>query len=159
MNRITRLSKKTFSRYTDIKLLYLFDNTIHYIEPGTFEKLTDLEAIDLSINSLATISIDLLNLPRLRNLYYNDNLLEWDRIDADLQVEYTLTLIFKNKRSKQLLFGSFSTNYFTFISIETKKTDCSTTAKTQLSRLFNEIDTIFWYITAASSLECFVQHL
>lgn len=86
VNRISRLSRKTFARYTDVKLLYLFDNAIHSIEPGTFQQLTDLEAIDLSLNSLATLSLDLFNLPRLRNMYYNDNLLEWDRIDVDLKV-------------------------------------------------------------------------
>lgn len=86
VNRISRLSRKSFARYTDIKLLYLFDNAIHSIEPGTFQQLTDLEAIDLSLNSLATLSLDLFGLPRLRNMYYNDNLLEWDRIDIDLQV-------------------------------------------------------------------------
>lgn len=84
-NRIRRLARKSFSRYAHIKFLYLFDNVIHYIEPYTFAQLIELEAIDLSTNALTTISTELLNLQRLRKLRYDDNVLEWERLEADLQ--------------------------------------------------------------------------
>lgn len=41
------------------------------------------QAIDLSINALSTISLELFKLPRLRNLYYNHNILL--HINHDLQ--------------------------------------------------------------------------
>ncbi|XP_031625193.1 toll-like receptor 4 isoform X2 [Contarinia nasturtii] len=85
INRIRELKKTSFKRYSDIKLLYLFDNKIKNIEEGTFAHLTNLEAIDLSSNTLVTISIELFELPRLRNLYYSDNPLSQDRIEADLK--------------------------------------------------------------------------
>lgn len=43
MNRIRKLYRKTFERYSDITLLYLFENMIHWIEEGTFSQLSDLQ--------------------------------------------------------------------------------------------------------------------
>lgn len=43
MNRIRDLRRHTFDRYSDIKLLYLFENMIWLIEEGTFSDLTGLE--------------------------------------------------------------------------------------------------------------------
>lgn len=45
INRIRELRKDSFDRYPKIRLLYLFDNTIQYIEDGTFAHLTNLEVI------------------------------------------------------------------------------------------------------------------
>uniref|UniRef100_A0A1B0CEM3 Membrane glycoprotein lig-1 n=1 Tax=Lutzomyia longipalpis TaxID=7200 RepID=A0A1B0CEM3_LUTLO len=74
-NRIRDLNPGTFERYTDLQYLYLAENMIQTIEPGTFAILTNLEAIDLSYNALTTIPVELFNLPLLRNLYiYSNNL-------------------------------------------------------------------------------------
>lgn len=45
------------------------------IEPGTFAQLAELEALDLSKNSLRFVMPEVLNLPRLRNFYIAENLL------------------------------------------------------------------------------------
>lgn len=73
-NRIRDLKTYSFSRYTDVKYLYLFENMIQNIEEGTFSELANLEALDLSNNALNTIPLELFHLPLLRNLYvaYNN---------------------------------------------------------------------------------------
>lgn len=45
LNRIRELTKKSFARYSNVKLLYLFDNAIQFIQDGTFVHLTSLEVI------------------------------------------------------------------------------------------------------------------
>lgn len=81
-NRIRELSKDSFSRYTDIKYLYLFENIIIEIENGTFSQMQGLEALDLSYNGLSTIPLELLFMDRLRNLYIAGNKLS--RLDSDI---------------------------------------------------------------------------
>lgn len=82
-NRIRDLTKDSFSRYTDLKYLYLFENIIIEIENGTFSQLTGLEALDLSSNGLSTIPLELLYMDRLRNLYVAGNKLTRLQIDID----------------------------------------------------------------------------
>lgn len=60
-NRIRELERASFEKYTDIRYLYLFENMIQTVEPGTFAQLTSLEAIDLSSNALTTIPLELLD--------------------------------------------------------------------------------------------------
>ncbi|XP_058830301.1 relaxin receptor 2 [Topomyia yanbarensis] len=74
-NRIRDLNKQSFTRYTDVKYLYLFENMIQNIEEDTFSELTSLEALDLSSNALKSIPIELFSLPLLRNLYVAHNVL------------------------------------------------------------------------------------
>uniref|UniRef100_A0A1B0D661 Uncharacterized protein n=1 Tax=Phlebotomus papatasi TaxID=29031 RepID=A0A1B0D661_PHLPP len=82
-NRIRDLSPASFGRYTDLQYLYLADNMIQTIEPGTFSILQHLEAVDLSYNALTTIPVELFSLPLLRNLYiYSNNL---NDLPTDLQ--------------------------------------------------------------------------
>lgn len=81
-NRIRELSRDSFSRYTDLKYLYLFENIIMEIENGTFSQLHGLEALDLSYNGLSTIPLELLYMDRLRNLYIAGNKLS--RLEADI---------------------------------------------------------------------------
>uniref|UniRef100_A0A336LUZ4 CSON001690 protein n=1 Tax=Culicoides sonorensis TaxID=179676 RepID=A0A336LUZ4_CULSO len=81
-NRIRELTRESFSRYTDLKYLYLFENIIIEIENGTFSQLTGLEALDLSYNGLSTIPLELLYMERLRNLYIAGNKLS--RLDHDI---------------------------------------------------------------------------
>lgn len=50
INRIRELRKDSFVRYPKIRLLYLFDNTIQYIENGTFAHLTSLEVSAAAIH-------------------------------------------------------------------------------------------------------------
>ncbi|XP_077291268.1 tsukushi-A-like [Arctopsyche grandis] len=75
-NRIRDLKNETFSRYTNVKYLYLGDNMIQTIEPLAFEPLTALETLDLSLNGLHTIPEAVFNLPMLRKLYISDNSLK-----------------------------------------------------------------------------------
>uniref|UniRef100_A0A1L8E314 Putative membrane glycoprotein lig-1 n=1 Tax=Nyssomyia neivai TaxID=330878 RepID=A0A1L8E314_9DIPT len=82
-NRIRDLNPSSLGRYTDIQYLYLAENMIQTIEPGTFAILRNLEAIDLSYNALTTIPVELFDLPHLRNLYiYSNNLYD---LRADLE--------------------------------------------------------------------------
>lgn len=81
-NRIRDLNRQSFSRYTGVKYLYLFENMIQNIEEGTFSELTNLEALDLSNNALRTIPLEIFRLPLLRNLYVAYNKLE--DLDEDL---------------------------------------------------------------------------
>ncbi|XP_055602600.1 chondroadherin [Uranotaenia lowii] len=74
-NRIRDLNRQSFTRYPDVKYLYLFENMIQNIEEGTFSELTSLEAIDLSNNALKTIPLEFFRLPLLRNLYVAHNAL------------------------------------------------------------------------------------
>uniref|UniRef100_A0A6B2EDP0 Putative membrane glycoprotein lig-1 n=1 Tax=Phlebotomus kandelakii TaxID=1109342 RepID=A0A6B2EDP0_9DIPT len=83
-NRIRDLSPSSFARYTDLQYLYLAENMIQTIEPGTLSILMNLEAIDLSYNALTSIPAELFSLPLLRNLYiYSNNLYE---LKTDLEV-------------------------------------------------------------------------
>lgn len=72
-NRIRELTRDSFSKYTDLKYLYVFENIVMEIEEGTFAQLTGLEALDLSHNGITTIPKELFNLERLRNLYVQGN--------------------------------------------------------------------------------------
>lgn len=95
-NRIRKLTQGSFQRYTDVKFLLLYENLILSVEPGAFAPLTSLQVscdsswncsisrltarfflqeVDLSSNGLTTIPGELLQLPRLRNLYMDSNML------------------------------------------------------------------------------------
>ncbi|XP_030386542.1 leucine-rich repeat-containing protein 4B [Scaptodrosophila lebanonensis] len=82
-NRIRKLKKASFEKYTDIKFLILYENMISSVEPGTFSQLTALQEIDLSNNGLTTIPMELFQLPKLRNLYADSNDLVY--LEQDLQ--------------------------------------------------------------------------
>lgn len=51
-NRIRELTRESFSKYPNIKYLYLFENMIQWIEPGTFAQLTDLEVSEVNKNNV-----------------------------------------------------------------------------------------------------------
>lgn len=82
MNRIRELRSTSFKRYTSIRFLYLSDNSIQSIDPATFEPLSSLETLDLTLNSLMTIPTFILNLPSLRKLYMSENTLT--NLNSDL---------------------------------------------------------------------------
>ncbi|XP_036331498.1 leucine-rich repeat and immunoglobulin-like domain-containing nogo receptor-interacting protein 1 [Rhagoletis pomonella] len=82
-NRIKKLRRNSFERYTSIKILVLYENKIQSVEPGTFAPLTSLEEIDLSNNALVTIPLEIFQLPSLRNLYVDSN--ELFNLERDLQ--------------------------------------------------------------------------
>lgn len=67
------MSKESFSQYTSLKFLYLFENMILTVKPGTFEQLEQLEALDLSSNGLTRVPAEIFHLPCLRKLYLADN--------------------------------------------------------------------------------------
>ncbi|EDW74655.1 uncharacterized protein Dwil_GK15793 [Drosophila willistoni] len=81
-NRIRKLKSGSFSKYTDVKFLMLYENMILSVEPGTFAPLTSLQEVDLSNNGLTTIPMELFQLPRLRNLYIDSN--ELRSLDLEL---------------------------------------------------------------------------
>jgi insulin-like growth factor-binding protein complex acid labile subunit len=68
VNRIKKLNKKSFSSYTNLKILYLQNNKIAKIETGTFAVLTDLRTLDLSDNSFREVLPEILDLPNLNKL-------------------------------------------------------------------------------------------
>lgn len=72
-NRIRDLTIESFAKYTDIRYLYMQDNMVQTIEPGTFAQLRYLEVVDLSMNALTTIPTDLFHMSHLRTLYIADN--------------------------------------------------------------------------------------
>ncbi|KAH8407562.1 hypothetical protein KR222_005740 [Zaprionus bogoriensis] len=97
-NRIRKLKQGSFERYSDVKFLMLYENMILTVEPGTFAPLSalqvsaisvcvigrvqsrltrdrDRQEIDLSNNGLTTIPMELFQMPRLRNLYMDSNVL------------------------------------------------------------------------------------
>lgn len=153
-NRIRELTQKSFARYSNIRLLYLFENMIRTIEEGTFSQLTNLEvtpflgnkaddisthhirkfnnffiiqAIDLSTNALTTIPMELLQMPLLRNLHINDNHLL--QLPADLTVS-----VWKKDESMSRM---FETNYLHifFLFAEIGETNQSATATIELGQL------------------------
>ncbi|KAL5287546.1 hypothetical protein ACFFRR_008434 [Megaselia abdita] len=85
-NRIKVLQVYAFQRYTNLKVLKLYDNMILHVEEGTFEPLTNLEEIDISNNGLRTLPLDLFNLPSLRILYSDSNRM-FDLINDLLSLE------------------------------------------------------------------------
>lgn len=42
-NRIRELTKQSFARYPNIRLLYMYENMIRTVEEGAFAHLTNLE--------------------------------------------------------------------------------------------------------------------
>jgi leucine-rich repeat transmembrane neuronal protein 1/2 len=68
LNRIKKLNKKSFSSYTKLKHLYLYNNKIAKIEVGTFSLLTSLETLDLSDNSFREVPPEIMDLPNLKKL-------------------------------------------------------------------------------------------
>lgn len=85
-NRIRELTKDSFSKYTDLKYLYLYENMIMMVDTGTFAQLSYLEVIDLSSNALTTLPAELFRLSHLRTLYAADNNLF--NLEGDLLVNY-----------------------------------------------------------------------
>ncbi|XP_026471298.1 vasorin-like [Ctenocephalides felis] len=85
-NRIRELRSDTFAPYSRMKYLYLGDNMIQTIEAGAFDTMPNLEALDLSINSIFTVPMQIFQLPSLKNLYLQHNNLRTLRQDLkDLQ--------------------------------------------------------------------------
>ncbi|XP_055385332.1 leucine-rich repeat-containing protein 4C isoform X2 [Condylostylus longicornis] len=80
-NRIKKLYKTSFERYTSVQSLLLYDNMIISIEPDTFSSLTFLEEIDLSNNGLTIIPLELFQLPMVRNVYLDSNPLRLDNMN------------------------------------------------------------------------------
>lgn len=83
-NRLRELKNTTFTRYSNLKFLYLGDNKIQIIEPLAMEPLTSLEVLDLSLNAIISIPEMVFNMPSLRKLYVQENYLT--RLNADLEV-------------------------------------------------------------------------
>lgn len=95
-NRIRDLKRDSFERYADVKYLYLFENMVQTVEPGTFTVMTNLEAIDLSSNALTTIPPELFQMPMLRNLYVAHNNLAFSDVNPlilELPVQAPLQII------------------------------------------------------------------
>jgi Leucine-rich repeat (LRR) protein len=72
-NRIRELDSKSFNRYPYLRVLYLDDNMISYIENGTFDSLQNLEVIRLSQNALDRVPTGVLQLPNIRKIFVDNN--------------------------------------------------------------------------------------
>ena len=75
-NKMVAIRNTTFHHIANLRYLYLNENRIKVVEAGALVVLKYLEVIDLSGNRLQSIPHGLLELPRLRKLYFADNLLE-----------------------------------------------------------------------------------
>lgn len=71
VNRIRMLKNNSFVTYTSLRFLYLNDNSITIIEPGTFAPLEYLEVLDLSLNAIRDLPAALPY--TLRKLYISEN--------------------------------------------------------------------------------------
>ncbi|GLV45614.1 Leucine-rich repeat activity-regulated protein at synapses [Carabus blaptoides fortunei] len=74
MNRIRELTNNSFKVYTYLKKLYLNDNMIMTIEPGTFDGLDDLDTLDLSMNALIEVPVSIFHLHSLETLMLGKNI-------------------------------------------------------------------------------------
>lgn len=74
-NKMKVVANNTFAALAKLRILYLNENRIKVVENGALAGLYYLEVIDLSGNRLQNIPYGLLELPRLRKLYFADNLL------------------------------------------------------------------------------------
>lgn len=72
-NRIRELFRESFIRYPYLRILYLDDNMISYIENGTFDPLQNLEVIRLSQNALDRVPSGVLELPNIRKIFVDNN--------------------------------------------------------------------------------------
>ncbi|XP_039262784.2 adhesion G protein-coupled receptor A3-like [Styela clava] len=69
-NKISRISPKSFSIFTNLTRLNLSSNSIGHLSADMFEGLPSLEVLDLSLNIFPIIPGDSFsNLPKLRKLY------------------------------------------------------------------------------------------
>lgn len=75
-NKMSAIRNNTFQHIPGLRYLYLNENRIKKVEAGSLVMLQYLEVLDLSGNRLSYIPHGLLELPRLRKLYFADNLLE-----------------------------------------------------------------------------------
>lgn len=75
-NKMKAVLNSTFKHLANLRYLYLPENRIKVVEDGALVMLKYLEVLDLSGNRLRSIPHGLLELPRLRKLYFADNLLE-----------------------------------------------------------------------------------
>lgn len=74
MNRIRELTNNSFKTYTYLKKLYLNDNMIMTIAPGTFDGLDDLDTLDLSMNALIEVPVAIFHMHNLQTLMLGKNL-------------------------------------------------------------------------------------
>jgi Leucine-rich repeat (LRR) protein len=72
-NLIEYLYKDSFKNYTHLKQLNLDVNRISAVQKGTFAPLKELEVISLSRNFLKRVPPGILQLPKLRKLFFNKN--------------------------------------------------------------------------------------
>lgn len=72
-NRIRKITKEEMGRYSKIKMLYLSDNLLTSLDNSTFEDLTDLITLDLSLNAIIQPPPTIFRLPSLKRLYLSQN--------------------------------------------------------------------------------------
>lgn len=75
-NKMLAVLNNTFSSVPSLRYLYLNENRIKTVEAGALTMLTYLEVLDLSGNRLTSVPAGLLALPKLRKLYFADNILQ-----------------------------------------------------------------------------------
>ncbi|KAF5277200.1 hypothetical protein FQR65_LT03906 [Abscondita terminalis] len=72
-NRIRKITKEELSRYRKLKMLYLADNLLTHMENSTFEDLSGLMSLDLSLNGISHLPPVVFHLPSLKRLYLSQN--------------------------------------------------------------------------------------
>lgn len=75
-NKMLIVQNNTFSSIANLRYLYLNENRIKVVEAGALVILQYLEVLDLSGNRLTSVPAGLMALPRLRKLYFADNILQ-----------------------------------------------------------------------------------
>ena len=75
-NRLRSLSSAELSPFTSLVYLYLPDNFIAEIEGNAFDRLQNLQVLDLSKNGRHDFPPNILELPALRRLYLSNNFLK-----------------------------------------------------------------------------------
>lgn len=93
-NRLNEIKAATLSKYTNLRYLYLSDNTIFQIDDDAFASLTYLELLDLSGNVLLRLPSSILQLPSLRSLLLRRN--PFLHADKELKLEKPIRAPLKN---------------------------------------------------------------
>jgi Leucine-rich repeat (LRR) protein len=76
-NKLTNLDKDIFKYNTQLEYLYLYNNKITTLDNDIFKYNTELKTLHLSDNNLITISSSIMLCRNLKNIYYDNNEIEY----------------------------------------------------------------------------------
>ncbi|XP_044740950.1 leucine-rich repeat-containing protein 19-like [Chrysoperla carnea] len=90
-NRIRRIDRILL--YPKIRYLYLGENFIVNLRPGTIDKLENLEVLDLSVNSLQEIPKFVFEMSTLRRLYLSNSSFRHEFFNNEFEIKAPLEYI------------------------------------------------------------------